>query len=119
MPGRGAILQPRQRWKRRRRRLQQGTATRPAFAGIVPEAALQPLVALHTPLNPLHSLSPVSAPLDPAEIVPEASLEPVVAMYTPEAEEALLAGDPDFVLDAIDNIDTKASVLPRSGLLCD
>ena len=28
-------------------------------------------------------------------------------MYTQEGEEALLAGAPDFVLDAIDNIDTK------------
>ncbi len=28
-------------------------------------------------------------------------------MYTEEVEEALLAGDPDFVLDAIDNINTK------------
>lgn len=31
----------------------------------------------------------------------------VVEMYTAEAEEALLAGEPDFVVDAIDNIDTK------------
>ena len=30
-----------------------------------------------------------------------------VAMYTEEAEEELLSGRPDFVLDAIDNIDTK------------
>jgi len=37
-----------------------------------------------------------------------------VAMYTEEAEEALLGGHPDFVLDAIDNINTKvsSSVLP-------
>lgn len=28
-------------------------------------------------------------------------------MYTEEAEEQLLGGNPDFVLDAIDNIDTK------------
>ena len=28
-------------------------------------------------------------------------------MYTAEAENALLAGSPDFVVDAIDNIDTK------------
>lgn len=46
-----------------------------------------------------------------AEIVPEAALEPVVEMYTAEAEERLLGGRPDYVLDAIDNIDTKA----RSG----
>ena len=30
-------------------------------------------------------------------------------MYTEEAEEALLGGRPDFVLDAIDNINTKVS----------
>ncbi len=34
-------------------------------------------------------------------------MEPVVAMYTAEAEEELLGGSPNFVLDAIDNIDTK------------
>ena len=28
-------------------------------------------------------------------------------MYTAKAEDALLAGSPDFVVDAIDNIDTK------------
>lgn len=43
--------------------------------------------------------------------MPEAALEPVVEMYTAEAEERLLGGRPDYVLDAIDNIDTKA----RSG----
>ena len=32
-----------------------------------------------------------------------------VEMYSAEAEESLLGGNPDFVLDAIDNIDTKAS----------
>ena len=30
-------------------------------------------------------------------------------MYKAEAEEHLLGGAPDFVLDAIDNIHTKAS----------
>lgn len=37
-------------------------------------------------------------------------MEPVVAMYTAEAEEELLGGSPDFVLDAIDNIDTKVGL---------
>lgn len=32
-------------------------------------------------------------------------------MYTEAAEEQLLGGDPDFVLDAIDNIDTKVELL--------
>lgn len=32
-------------------------------------------------------------------------------MYTAEAEEQLLGGQPDFVLDAIDNIETKVALL--------
>ncbi|PRW51003.1 NAD(P)-binding Rossmann-fold superfamily isoform 1 [Chlorella sorokiniana] len=46
-----------------------------------------------------------------ADIVPEAHVEALVEMYTPEAEERLLGGNPDFVLDAIDNIDTKVALL--------
>ena len=44
-------------------------------------------------------------------ILPEADVEAINAMYTEEAEEQLLAGNPDFVLDAIDNIDTKVALL--------
>lgn len=44
-------------------------------------------------------------------IVPEAQVDAVVAMYTEEAEEQLLAGRPDYVIDAIDNIDTKVALL--------
>lgn len=44
-------------------------------------------------------------------IVPEAKVEALVAMYTEEAEEQLLAGKPDYVVDAIDNIDTKVALL--------
>lgn len=32
-------------------------------------------------------------------------------MYSEESEEQLLGGSPDFVLDAIDNIDTKVALL--------
>ena len=32
-------------------------------------------------------------------------------MYSEEAEDDLLQGSPDFVLDAIDNIDTKVALL--------
>jgi tRNA A37 threonylcarbamoyladenosine dehydratase len=39
--------------------------------------------------------------------VPEARVEALAEMYTAEGEEQLLGGNPDFVLDAIDNIDTK------------
>jgi hypothetical protein len=37
----------------------------------------------------------------------QAHVEALVEMYTADKEEALLGGQPDFVLDAIDNIDTK------------
>ena len=40
---------------------------------------------------------------------PQAEVEAVVEMYTEEREEALLCGSPDYVIDAIDNIDTKVS----------
>ncbi|PNH06422.1 hypothetical protein TSOC_007192 [Tetrabaena socialis] len=52
-------------------------------------------------------------------IMPEANLEAVVEMYTADREEALLAGQPDFVIDAIDNIDTKVALVAachRRGL---
>ena len=45
------------------------------------------------------------------EIVPEAEVDARVAMYSEEAEEVLLEGRPDFVLDAIDNINTKVALL--------
>ncbi|KAI3426846.1 hypothetical protein D9Q98_006792 [Chlorella vulgaris] len=45
------------------------------------------------------------------DIVPEAAVEARVQMYTGEGEEALLGGGPDFVIDAIDNIDTKVDLL--------
>ena len=45
------------------------------------------------------------------EILPEAQVEAMVSMYTDESEEAILQGNPDFVLDAIDNIETKVALL--------
>ena len=45
------------------------------------------------------------------QLVPEAEVDARVAMYSAEAEEELLAGSPDFVIDAIDNIDTKVLLL--------
>lgn len=53
------------------------------------------------------------------QILPEADIEAVNAMYTEAAEEQLLGGRPDYVLDAIDNIDTKVELLAachRRGL---
>lgn len=37
----------------------------------------------------------------------QADIEAVVEMYTAEREQELLSGNPDYVLDAIDNLDTK------------
>lgn len=45
------------------------------------------------------------------QILPEVDIEAVNAMYIEAAEEQLLGGQPDFVLDAIDNIDTKVALL--------
>ena len=44
-----------------------------------------------------------------ADIVPEATVDARVAMFSEETEEAILGGAnaPDFVLDAIDNLETK------------
>ena len=44
-------------------------------------------------------------------ILPEAEVEAINAMYTEAAEEQLLGAKPDYVLDAIDNIDTKVALL--------
>ena len=46
--------------------------------------------------------------------MPEAHVDARVAMYTAEDEEALLQGEPDFVVDAIDDINTKASSRPSA-----
>lgn len=44
-------------------------------------------------------------------ILPEARIEALCEMYTDDTENAILDGNPDFVLDAIDNIDTKVALL--------
>ncbi|KAK9837825.1 hypothetical protein WJX74_005880 [Apatococcus lobatus] len=44
-------------------------------------------------------------------ILPETEVDSRVAMYTSENEDQLLGGQPSFVLDAIDNIDTKVALL--------
>ena len=51
--------------------------------------------------------------------MPEAQIDARVAMYTAADEDELLGGQPDYVLDAIDNIDTKVVLLAacrRRGL---
>lgn len=46
-----------------------------------------------------------------ARLVPEADVDARCAMYTAAFEDELLAGCPDYVVDAIDNIDTKVALL--------
>lgn len=43
-------------------------------------------------------------------IFPECQIEAKVCLYDASSEDEILSGSPDFVLDCIDNIDTK--VLP-------
>ncbi|XP_038893160.1 tRNA threonylcarbamoyladenosine dehydratase isoform X2 [Benincasa hispida] len=52
-------------------------------------------------------------------IFPECQVEAKVLLYDAASEEEILSGKPDFVLDCIDNIDTKVSLLAacvRRGL---
>lgn len=45
------------------------------------------------------------------KIMPEADIEPMCMMYCKEVEDQVLGGSPDYVIDAIDNIDTKVDLL--------
>ncbi|KAJ1698871.1 hypothetical protein LUZ63_007383 [Rhynchospora breviuscula] len=52
-------------------------------------------------------------------IYPECQIEARVQLYDSSSEEEILSGNPDFVLDCIDNIDTKVALLAacvRRGL---
>ncbi|XP_074585051.1 tRNA threonylcarbamoyladenosine dehydratase 2 [Curcuma longa] len=54
-----------------------------------------------------------------ASVFPESHVEVKVQMYDASSEEEILSGYPDFVLDCIDNIDTKVALLAacvRRGL---
>lgn len=42
-------------------------------------------------------------------IYPECQIEARVQLYDSSAEDEILSGQPDFVLDCIDNIDTKVN----------
>ncbi|XP_021600052.1 tRNA threonylcarbamoyladenosine dehydratase isoform X1 [Manihot esculenta] len=44
-------------------------------------------------------------------IFPECHIEAKVLLYDSSSEEEILSGNPDFVLDCIDNIDTKVALL--------
>ncbi|WVZ81742.1 hypothetical protein U9M48_029084 [Paspalum notatum var. saurae] len=52
-------------------------------------------------------------------IYPECQIDARVQLYDPSSEAEILSGKPDFVLDCIDNIDTKVALLAacvRKGL---
>ncbi|XP_021298061.1 tRNA threonylcarbamoyladenosine dehydratase isoform X2 [Herrania umbratica] len=54
-----------------------------------------------------------------ASIFPECQIEAKVLLYDVSSEEEILSGNPDFILDCIDNIDTKVALLAacvRRGL---
>ncbi|KAJ4837961.1 hypothetical protein Tsubulata_015680 [Turnera subulata] len=54
-----------------------------------------------------------------SSIFPECNIEAKVLLYDKSSEEEILSGSPDFVLDCIDNIDTKVALLAacvRRGL---
>lgn len=44
-------------------------------------------------------------------ILPETQVEACNTMFTADTQDALLSGNPDYVIDAIDNIDTKVALL--------
>ncbi|XP_048130371.1 tRNA threonylcarbamoyladenosine dehydratase isoform X2 [Rhodamnia argentea] len=46
-----------------------------------------------------------------SSVFPESSIEAKVLLYDASTEEEILSGNPDFVLDCIDNIDTKVALL--------
>jgi tRNA A37 threonylcarbamoyladenosine dehydratase len=45
------------------------------------------------------------------DVVPTCRIEALAEMFTAEAAEALLAGHPDYVIDAIDDINTKTDLV--------
>ncbi|KAK9272877.1 hypothetical protein L1049_003256 [Liquidambar formosana] len=54
-----------------------------------------------------------------SSIFPECQIDARVLLYDASSEEEILSGNPDFVLDCIDNIDTKVALLAacvRRGL---
>lgn len=54
-----------------------------------------------------------------SDIFPECQVDAKVLLYDVSSEEEILSGNPDFVLDCIDNIDTKVALLAacvRRGL---
>ncbi|KAK9684422.1 hypothetical protein RND81_10G209000 [Saponaria officinalis] len=54
-----------------------------------------------------------------SKIFPECQVDAQVVLYDASSEEKILSGNPDFVLDCIDNIDTKVALLAacvRRGL---
>lgn len=51
-------------------------------------------------------------------IFPECRIEARVQLYDASSEEEILSGQPDFVLDCIDNIDTKVTFCTKIQKFC-
>lgn len=51
-------------------------------------------------------------------IFPECHVDAKVLLYDSSSEEEILSGHPDFVLDCIDNIDTKVGLYMCSFTCC-
>ena len=49
-------------------------------------------------------------------IFPECHIEAKVLLYDKSSEDEILSGHPDFVLDCIDNIDTKVPFLVNTPI---
>ena len=96
--------------------LPKATVLKQHFATILPEVPTwsgsgQGAGSSLGPIPPTRSGESRGEPLLDAA---QADVEAHVAMYTEDTEDALLAGSPDFVLDAIDNINTKVRACARS-----
>ena len=90
---------------------------RGAVEGCLPAGELAaPAATRSGPARPLTRRTCGQAHLQ--RIVPEAEIEAEKAMFGEDTADALLGGSPDFVLDAIDNLNTKvaAACLLVAGL---
>jgi tRNA A37 threonylcarbamoyladenosine dehydratase len=80
-----------------------------------PEPILDVFISSKTPtinITNLHNFHQVVVCEDRfKDIVPGCEIDARVEMFTAEAAESLLEGNPDYVLDAIDDINTKADLL--------
>jgi tRNA A37 threonylcarbamoyladenosine dehydratase len=95
------------------------------FNRVFPEAILEPLVSLYEPVRSCLHITVVDHMTPESRVVydncpgssgPEPEMQSADARlchYRQDTEDAVLGGSPDFVIDAIDNIDTKVAVQPH------